>query len=101
MARLLSPVMELSDFWQWYELALERGWTDGLVVAPPTEERVTGIVDYLQRSPSEVLGVVGPQERDAGEGVAHVSRVRRWQTAALGGYTHRGEPESASDGPTR
>lgn len=70
MARLLSPVVEVPDFWQWYELALERGWTDGLVVAPPTEERVAGIVDYLQRAPDEVLGIVGPQD-----GLATIEQV--------------------------
>lgn len=62
MARLTSSIVELDDFWQWYELALERGWTDGLVVAPPTEQQVTRIIDYLGRAPAEVLGVVGPQD---------------------------------------
>ena len=35
MARMPSPVVEVPDFWAWHEMAMERGWTDGLVVAPP------------------------------------------------------------------
>ena len=61
MATLTSPVKDIADFWEWYTLALENRWTDGLVVAPPVESRVVGILDYLQRAPGEVLGVVGPR----------------------------------------
>ncbi len=62
--------VEVADFWEWYELALARGWTDGLVVAPPTEERVAKIIDYLGRKPSEVLGIVGPRD-----GIATIEQV--------------------------
>lgn len=62
MSNLISPVLEIGDFWEWYELALERGWTDGLVVAPPTQDRVLRIIDYLGRNPAEVVGVVGPKD---------------------------------------
>ena len=55
------PVKDIGDFWEWYALALENRWTDGLVVAPPVESRVVGILDYLERAPDEVLGVVGPR----------------------------------------
>jgi len=54
--------MDVADFWAWYELALERGWTDGLVVAPPTPERVENIITYLGRRRDEVIGVIGPKD---------------------------------------
>ncbi|MBI4587448.1 MAG: hypothetical protein HY725_01300 [Candidatus Rokubacteria bacterium] len=70
MATLTSPVQEVSDFWEWYELALKNGWTDGLVVAPPTEQRVARIIDYLVRDPKEVVGVIGPRD-----GLATIEQV--------------------------
>ena len=39
-------------------------------VFPPTLKKVTEIIDYVQRSPDEVLGVVSP-----GEGVATIEKV--------------------------
>ncbi|MFQ5830830.1 MAG: hypothetical protein ACE5JD_16990 [Candidatus Methylomirabilia bacterium] len=62
MTTFASPVMEVSDFWEWYELALRNRWTDGLVVAPPTESQVTRIIECVGRDPEEVLGVVGPKD---------------------------------------
>lgn len=62
MTAFVSPVVEVSDFWEWYELALKNGWTDGLVVAPPTERQVSRIIEYLGRDPKEVVGVVGPRD---------------------------------------
>ena len=35
---------------------LERGWTDGLPVVPPTEERVRAALEAGGRSPSDILG---------------------------------------------
>lgn len=61
MPTLSSPVKEIVDFWEWWEQALAHRWTDGLVVAPPTEARVLEIIDYLGRAPHEVVGVVGPR----------------------------------------
>ncbi len=62
MPALTSPTREVADFWEWYELAVERRWTDGLLVAPPTERQVGRIIDYLGREPQEVVGVVGPRD---------------------------------------
>ena len=39
------------------ELCYELGWTDGLPVIPPTEERVLQFLQVVQREPSEVIGV--------------------------------------------
>ena len=43
-----------------HELAFERGWSDGLPVVPPTEERVLKMLDGTTRSPAEIVGVVPP-----------------------------------------
>jgi hypothetical protein len=58
---LQSRSVEYSDYWDWFELACEQGWTDGLPLAPPTEERVGAIVDHLGRSPEDVVAVVPPK----------------------------------------
>jgi hypothetical protein len=39
----------------------ERGWSDGLPVIPPTEERVARLVDAVLLAPSTVLGVMPPR----------------------------------------
>ncbi|HKP17920.1 MAG TPA: hypothetical protein VJT84_05525 [Gaiellaceae bacterium] len=60
-AALSSPTVEYSDYWDWFELACAEGWTDGLPLAPPTEERVGAIVEHLGRPPDEVVAVVPPK----------------------------------------
>jgi hypothetical protein len=42
------------------ETCYERGWTDGLPVVPPTEERVLDMLDGTARAPGEVIGLVPP-----------------------------------------
>src|SRR5215470_8645277 len=42
------------------ETCYERGWTDGLPVVPPAEERVLEVLDGTARSPSEVIGLIPP-----------------------------------------
>ncbi len=39
------------------ELCYQRGWTDGLPVIPPTEEKVLQYVEHMGRHPSDVIGV--------------------------------------------
>jgi hypothetical protein len=70
MAKLPSPTAEVSDFWAWYDMALERGWTDGLVVAPPTRDRVDRMIATLGRRPDEVVGVLGPKD-----GIATIEQI--------------------------
>lgn len=43
-----------------HELIFERGWSDGLPVVPPTEERVLRMLAGTTRSPSEVIGIIPP-----------------------------------------
>ncbi len=49
------PVQDASEA---IEFCYEQGWTDGLPVVPPTEERVAEFLSTTRRQPSEVLGVV-------------------------------------------
>ena len=43
-----------------HELMFERGWSDGLPLVPPTEERVLKMLAGTTRAPSEIVGVVPP-----------------------------------------
>jgi hypothetical protein len=51
---------EVDDYWAWQDLAWDRGWTDGLPVAPPTPERVRALVDATGLAPDHSLGKVAP-----------------------------------------
>jgi hypothetical protein len=42
------------------ETCYERGWTDGLPVVPPTEERVLEMLDGTARAPQEIIGRIPP-----------------------------------------
>ena len=39
---------------------LEFGWSDGLPIVPPTEERVNALLATTQRNPDEVIGILEP-----------------------------------------
>lgn len=43
-----------------HELMFEHGWSDGLPLVPPTEERVMKMLSGTTRSPAEVIGVIPP-----------------------------------------
>ncbi len=42
------------------EMMFNRGWTDGLPVVPPTEERVMRMLSGTTRAPSEIVATVPP-----------------------------------------
>lgn len=42
------------------EVCYERGWTDGLPVTPPTDERVIAMLRGTRRRPDEVIGRIPP-----------------------------------------
>ena len=46
------------------EKCYELGWTDGLPVVPPTIERVQEFINYVGRSPDEVLGRIDERRRE-------------------------------------
>jgi hypothetical protein len=43
-----------------HEAMFARGWSDGLPLVPPTEERVLRMLDGTARDPQEVVGLVPP-----------------------------------------
>jgi hypothetical protein len=43
----------------------ERGWTDGLPIVPPTEQRVHEFLKQTSRDPREVVGVLPPRQGEA------------------------------------
>ena len=47
------------------ELYYRRGWTDGLPIMPPTEERVWLMIEQSDRDPDEVLGRLPPSDGSA------------------------------------
>jgi hypothetical protein len=58
--RLASRQVELAELEDDVEAMFDRGWTDGLPVVPPTEERVLRMLSGTTRDPSEVVAVVPP-----------------------------------------
>lgn len=42
------------------EMMFSRGWTDGLPVVPPTEERVLAMLEGTARTPDEIVATVPP-----------------------------------------
>ena len=42
-----------------------RGWTDGLPIIPPTEERVKKMIDRWGFDPKEIVGLVDPRQGEA------------------------------------
>ncbi len=55
-----SRVVTVSETEDDGELCFERGWTDGLPVLSPTEERVYRMLQGTTRKPGEVLGAMPP-----------------------------------------
>ena len=53
---LTSKRLEFASADEAIESYLERGWTDGLPVVPPTPVRVGDFLEYSGRPPSEIIG---------------------------------------------
>ncbi len=61
IAMLKSRRVEVSgSFEAINELYYQRGWTDGLPIVPPTEDRVRQMLEASSRDPEKVLGVFPP-----------------------------------------
>jgi hypothetical protein len=58
--RLRSRRVELAVLEDDVEAMYSRGWTDGLPVVPPTEERVLRMLGGTTRDPADVVAVVPP-----------------------------------------
>ena len=57
---LRSRRITIGDDEDEHEAMFDRGWSDGLPLVPPTEERVLRMLDGTSRDPQEVLGLVPP-----------------------------------------
>lgn len=57
---LRSRRIDIADAEDDLELMYQRGWTDGLPVVPPTEERVLRMLTGTTRAPDEVVATVPP-----------------------------------------
>jgi hypothetical protein len=57
---LVSRKIEYADADDPVELCYSRGWTDGLPVTPPTDERVIAMLKGTTRRPGEVIGRIPP-----------------------------------------
>ncbi|MFK8026169.1 MAG: thioredoxin, partial [Ilumatobacter sp.] len=57
---LRSRRLEVGRLEDEIEMMFTRGWTDGLPVVPPTEERVMAMLEGTSRAPSDIVAVVPP-----------------------------------------
>jgi len=57
---LKSRRIEIGEDEDEQEAMYARGWSDGLPLVPPTEERVLRMLDGTARDPQEVVGLVPP-----------------------------------------
>lgn len=57
---LASRKVEYGEHDDPMEVCFDRGWTDGLPVTPPTDERVLRMLKGTSRSPNEVIGRIPP-----------------------------------------
>src|SRR6476661_7162445 len=57
---LHSRRVEIADAEDEMEALFDRGWTDGLPVVPPTEERVLRMLEGTSRAPQEIVANVPP-----------------------------------------
>ena len=57
---LKSRRLELADRDDEMEMLFDRGYTDGLPVVPPTEERVLRMLEGTHREPNEIVTIVPP-----------------------------------------
>ncbi len=57
---LASRKIEYADTEDPVELCYARGWTDGLPVTPPTDERVIAMLKGTTRKPDDIVGKIPP-----------------------------------------
>lgn len=60
---LQSVVYELADAMDVNEFYQRNGWTDGLPIVPPTEERVCEFLDAAGLAPGDIVGVESVRQR--------------------------------------
>ncbi len=55
-----SRRVDLAELEDEFEAMFSRGWTDGLPVVPPTEERVLRMLEGTTRAPADIVATVPP-----------------------------------------
>jgi hypothetical protein len=60
---LRSARIEVADPLAAIEAYFEHGWSDGLPVVPPTEERVWAMLDAMGKQPGDILGEIPARAR--------------------------------------
>ena len=59
-SKLRARRVEIATLEDEMEALFARGWTDGLPVVPPTEERVLAMLEGTTRAPDEIAAIVPP-----------------------------------------
>ena len=59
-----SRKIDLSIWDDPIELAYTRGWTDGLPIVPPTDDRILRMLAGTERQPDEVVGIMPPNMQE-------------------------------------
>jgi len=59
-----SRKIEFSEWDDPVEQAYDRGWTDGLPIVPPTDDRILRMLAGTNRSPDETLGLMPPDFKE-------------------------------------
>lgn len=60
---LRSARVEVTDPLVAIETYFDKGWTDGLPVVPPTEERIWAMLDAMGKQPADILGEIPARAR--------------------------------------
>src|SRR2546426_5122032 len=72
---LQSAIYELADALDVNELYQQKGWTDGLPIVPPTEERVREFLDAAGLAPLDIIGVESVRQRPISAEKAAINAV--------------------------
>jgi hypothetical protein len=76
LARIEAARVNLpSDLDELNEFYYQQGWTDGLPIVPPTEERVSRMLEEAGREPDETLGFLPPGGNETTVGHVAINAV--------------------------
>jgi hypothetical protein len=72
------------DLWAVNDFFLEKNWSDGLPIVPPTEELVARMLDGVKRDPQDSVGSVPPRWAAATvEKIAINAVMQRWKRSPI------------------
>ena len=57
---IVSRKIEFGEYDDPVEICFERGWSDGLPVVPPTDERILRMLQGTTRTPGDLVGAIPP-----------------------------------------